>query len=210
MKGIVAERYGPPDALELRNVDKPVIADDQVLVRVHASSVNPAEWYRVTGPYFARLFGDGMRKPKSSAVGADLAGRVEAVGKDVEEFQPGDEVFGTSGAAWAEYTPARAVRLVRKPAKVSFEEAAAVPIAAITALQALRDHGQVQAGQKVLINGPSGGVGTFAVQIAKSFGAEVTGVCRTRNVDMVRSLGADRIVDYTQEDFTRRGERHDL
>jgi NADPH:quinone reductase-like Zn-dependent oxidoreductase len=210
MKAIVAERYGPPDALELRNVDKPVIADDQVLVRVHASSVNPAEWYRVTGPYFARLFGDGMRKPKSSAVGADLAGRVEAVGKDVEEFQPGDEVFGTSGAAWAEYAPARAVRLVRKPAKVSFEEAAAVPIAAITALQALRDHGQVQAGQKVLINGASGGVGTFAVQIAKSFGAEVTGVCRTRNVDMVRSLGADRIVDYTQEDFTRRGERHDL
>jgi NADPH:quinone reductase-like Zn-dependent oxidoreductase len=210
MKAIVAERYGPPDMLELRDVDKPVIADDQVLVRVHASSVNPAEWYRVTGPYFVRLFGEGLRKPKSSSVGADVAGRVEAVGKDVEEFQPGDEVFGTSGAAWAEYAPARAVRLVRKPAKLSFEHAAAVPIAAITALQALRDHGQVRPGQKVLINGASGGVGTFAVQLAKSFGAEVTGVCRSRNVDMVRSLGADRVVDYTQEDFTRRGERHDL
>jgi NADPH:quinone reductase-like Zn-dependent oxidoreductase len=210
MKAIVAERYGPPDMLELRDVDKPVIADDQVLVRVHASSVNPAEWYRATGPYFVRLFGEGLRKPKSSSVGADVAGRVEAVGKDVEEFQPGDEVFGTSGAAWAEYAPARAVRLVRKPAKLSFEHAAAVPIAAITALQALRDHGQVRPGQKVLINGASGGVGTFAVQLAKSFGAEVTGVCRSRNVDMVRSLGADRVVDYTQEDFTRRGERHDL
>ena len=210
MKAIVAERYGQPDVLELCDVDKPVIADDQVLVRVHASSVNPAEWYRVTGPYFARLFGEGLRKPKSSAVGADLAGRVEAVGTGAEEFQPGDEVFGTSGAAWAEYAPARAVRLARKPANLSFEEAAAVPIAAITALQALRDHGQVQPGQKVLINGASGGVGTFAVQIAKSFGAEVTGVCRTRNVDMVRSLGADHVVDYTQEDFTRRGERHDL
>jgi NADPH:quinone reductase-like Zn-dependent oxidoreductase len=143
-------------------------------------------------------------------VGADLAGRVEAVGRDVKEFQPGDEVFGTSGGSWAEYAAAREPRLVPKPANVSFEEAAAVPIAAITALQALRDHGQVQSGQKVLINGASGGVGTYAVQLAKSFGAEVTGVCSMRNVDLVRSLGADHVVDYTQEDFTQRGEGYDL
>ena len=209
MRAIVSERYGL-DALELREVEKPVIEDHQVLVRVLASSVNPAEWYRVTGPYFARLFGGGLRRPKQAGVGGDLAGRIEAVGKDVEEFQPGDEVFGTSGAAWAEYAPAREVRLVPKPANVSFEEAAAVPIAATTALQALRDHGRVQPGQKVLINGGSGGVGTYAIQIAKSLGAEVTAVCSTRNVDLARSLGADRVVDYTQEDFTRLGERHDL
>jgi NADPH:quinone reductase-like Zn-dependent oxidoreductase len=151
-----------------------------------------------------------LRKPKQKTVGADLAGRVEAVGKDVKEFQPGDEVFGTSGAAWAEYACALEDRLVSKPANLSFEEAAAVPVAALTALQALRDKGRIQPGQKVLINGASGGVGTFAVQIAKSFGAEVTGVCSTRNVELVRSLGADRVVDYTQEDFTKRGERHDL
>ena len=181
-----------------------------MLIRVQASSVNPAEWYGVTGPYFARLLGGGLRKPKSTSVGADLAGRVEAVGKDVTEFQPGDEVFGTSGAAWAEYAPAREARLVRKPANVSFEEAAAVPIAATTALQALRDKGRVQPGQKVLINGASGGVGTYAVQIAKSFGAEVTAVCSTGNVDLARSLGADHVIDYTQEDFTQLGERHDL
>jgi len=209
MKAIVHERYGRPDVLELRDVDKPVIEDHQVLVRVQASSVNPVEWYGVTGPYFARI-GNGLRKPKSTDVGADLAGRVEAVGRDVKEFQPGDEVFGTSGGSWAEYAPAREARLVRKPANLSFEEAAAVPIAAITALQALRDKGRVQPGQKVLINGASGGVGTFAVQLAKSFGAEVTGVCSTRNVELVRSLGADRVIDYTQEDFTKRGERHDL
>ena len=209
MKAIVAARYGRPDVLELREIDKPVIEDHQVLVRVHASSVNPAEWYRVTGPVFARI-ADGLRKPKRSEVGGDLAGRVEAVGRDVKEFQPGDEVFGTTLGAWAEYAPGRKPRLVRKPANVSFEEAAAVPIAAMTALQALRDIGRVQPGQKVLINGASGGVGTFAVQIAKSFGAEVTGVCSTRNVDLVRSLGADRVVDYTQEDFTQSGERHDL
>jgi NADPH:quinone reductase-like Zn-dependent oxidoreductase len=209
MKAIVSDRYGSPDVLELREVDKPVIEDHQVLVRVHASSVNPAEWYRVHGPYFARI-GSGLRKPKTTAVGADLAGRVEAVGRDVKEFQPGDEVFGTSGGSWAEYAAAREPRLVPKPANVSFEEAAAVPIAAITALQALRDHGQVQSGQKVLINGASGGVGTYAVQLAKSFGAEVTGVCSMRNVDLVRSLGADHVVDYTQEDFTQRGEGYDL
>jgi len=208
MKAIVSDRYGI-DALELREVDKPVLEDHQVLVRVHASSVNPADWYRVTGPFFARI-PNQLRKPKTSAVGSDLAGQVEAVGRDVKEFQPGDEVFGTALGAWAEYARAREPRLVPKPANVSFEEAAAVPIAAITALQALRDKGRVQPGQKVLINGASGGVGTFAVQIAKSFGAEVTGVCSTRNVELVRSLGADHVIDYTQEDFTQRGERHDL
>ena len=209
MKAIVHERYGRPDVLELREVDMPVVEADQVLVRVHASSVNPVEWYGVTGPYFARI-GNGLRRPKHTAVGSDLAGRVEAVGKDVKELRPGDEVFGTSGGSWAEYACAREDRLAPKPANLSFEEAAAVPVAAVTALQALRDKGRVQPGQKVLINGASGGVGTFAVQLAKSFGAEVTGVCSTRNVDLARSLGADRVVDYTQEDFTQRGERHDV
>jgi NADPH:quinone reductase-like Zn-dependent oxidoreductase len=209
MKAIVSDRYGL-DALELREVERPVIEDHQVLVRVHASSVNPAEWYRVTGPLFARI-PNAWRKPKQKEVGGDLAGRIEAVGRDVKEFQPGDEVFGTTLGAWAEYARSREPRLVLKPANVSFEEAAAVPIAATTALQALRDHGRVQPGQKVLINGASGGVGTFAVQIAKSFGAEVTAVCSTRNVAVIRSLGADHVVDYTQEDFTQRsGDRHDL
>lgn len=210
MKGVIHERYGPPDVLELREVDMPSIEDHQVLVRVRASSVNPAEWYAVTGPWFGRVMGGGLRGPKDTHPGADLAGTVEAVGKDVTELRPGDEVFGTSGASWAEYAPAREVRLVPKPARLSFEEAAAMPIAGITALQALRDHGRVQSGQKVLINGASGGVGTFAVQIAKAFGADVTAVCSTRNVELVRSLGADRVVDYTQEDFTQRDERHDL
>jgi NADPH:quinone reductase-like Zn-dependent oxidoreductase len=209
MKAIVHQTYGSPAGVELREVDKPDIEDDQVLVRVHASSVNPAEWYRVHGPFFTR-FESGLRRPKSPAIGADLAGTVEAVGRNVKEFQPGDDVFGTSAGAWAEYAPARELRLVRKPANVSFEEAAAVPIAALTALQALRNHGKVQTGQQLLINGASGGVGTYAVQLAKSFGAEVTAVCSTRNVDLARSLGADHVVDYTQEDFTRRGQRYDL
>jgi NADPH:quinone reductase-like Zn-dependent oxidoreductase len=209
MKAIVHERYGRPGVLELREVDKPAIEDDRVLVRVHASSVNPVEWYGVTGPYFTRV-GTGLRRPKDTSVGGDLAGRVEAVGRDVKSFQPGDEVYGTSGGSWAEYASAREARLAPKPANLSFEEAAAVPVAALTALQALRDKGRVQPGQKVLINGASGGVGTFAVQIAKSFGAEVTGVCSTRNVEQARSLGADRVVDYTKEDFTKIGERHDL
>ncbi len=209
MNAIVSARYGL-DALELRELDKPVIEDHQVLVRVHASSVNPAEWYRVTGPLFARLFGSGLRRPKSPVVGGDMAGTVEVVGKDVEEFQPGDEVFGTTLGAWAEYAPGREPRLVRKPANATFEEAAAVPVAATTALQALRDHGRVQPGQKVLINGASGGVGTYAVQLAKWLGAEVTAVCSTGNVETARSLGADHVVDYTQEDFTRRGDRHDV
>src|SRR6266851_1512706 len=209
MKAIVHERYGRPEVLELREVDMPAIEDHQVLVRVHASSVNPAEWYGVTGPFFARP-SSGLLKPKRKLVGGDLSGTVEVVGKDVKDFQPGDEVFGTSGGSWAEYAPAREVRLAPKPANVSFEEAAAVPIAAITALQALRDHGRVQPGQKVLINGASGGVGTFAVQLAKWFGADVTGVCSTRNVELARSLGADLVVDYTHEDFTKLSDRYDL
>jgi NADPH:quinone reductase-like Zn-dependent oxidoreductase len=209
MKAIVHDRYGRPDVLEFRDVDRPVVEDDQVLVRVHASSVNPVEWYGVTGPYFARI-GQGLRRPKSTSVGADLAGRVEAVGKGVTRFRPADEVYGTSGGSWAEYANAREERLAPKPASVSFEEAAAVPVAGLTALQAVRDHGQVQPGQKVLINGASGGVGTYAVQIAKSFGADVTAVCSTRNVEQARSLGADRVVDYTEEDFTKLGERHDV
>jgi NADPH:quinone reductase-like Zn-dependent oxidoreductase len=209
MKAIVHERYGSPDAVALREVDMPTIQDHQVLVRVHASSVNPAEWYTIMGPFFARI-PNGIRSPKSPSIGADLAGRVERVGADVNEFQPGDEVFGTSGAAWAEYAPAREVRLVPKPGNISFEEAAAVPVAALTALQALRDHGGVQPGQKVLINGASGGVGTFAVQLAKALGAEVTAVCSTRNVEQTGSLGADVVCDYTKEDFTRSGVQHDL
>jgi NADPH:quinone reductase-like Zn-dependent oxidoreductase len=209
MKAIVHEQYGL-DSLALREVDLPTIEDHQVLLRVHASSVNPAEWYGVTGPFFVRLFGSGLRRPKSTAVGADLAGRIEAVGPDVTEFQPGDEVFGTALGAWAEYAASREPRLVRKPANVSFEEAAAAPIAATTAIQALRDHGHVKPGQKVLINGASGGVGTYAVQFAKWFGAEVTAVCSTRNVEQTRELGADRVVDYTREDFTQLAERHDL
>ena len=209
MKAILHERYGRPDVLELRDVDKPTIGDDQVLVRVHASSVNPVEWYGVSGPYFAR-FGNGMRRPKDQTVGADLAGVVEAVGRDVTQFEPGDEVFGVSGGSWAEYTIAREERLAKKPDNLSFEEAAAVPVAAVTALQALRDKGQVQAGQKVLINGASGGVGTFAIQLAKLFGADVTAVCSTGNVEQARSLGADRVVDYTKDDFTKLGIRHDV
>jgi NADPH:quinone reductase-like Zn-dependent oxidoreductase len=209
MRAIVHERYGRPDVLELRDVERPPIGDDQVLVRVQASSVNPVEWYGVSGPYFARV-GNGMRRPKDQTVGADLAGTVEAVGRDVTRLQPGDEVFGVSGASWAEYTLAREDRLAKKPANLTFEEAAAVPVAGVTALQALRDKGNVQPGQKVLVNGASGGVGTFAVQLAKTFGAEVTAVCSTRNVEQARSLGADRVVDYTKEDFTELGIEHDL
>jgi len=209
MRAILHQRYGRPDVLELRDVDKPTIVDERVLVRVHASSVNPVEWYGVSGPYFARI-GNGMWRPKDQTVGADLAGTVEAVGRDVKELQPGDEVFGVSGGSWAEYTIAREDRLAKKPSNLSFEEAAAVPVAAVTALQALRDKGQVQPRQKVLVNGASGGVGTFAVQLAKLFGAEVTAVCSTGNVEQARSLGADRVVDYTKEDFTTLGVQHDL
>jgi len=209
MKAILHQCYGRPDVLELRDVDKPTIGDEQVLVRVHASSVNPVEWYGVSGPYFAR-FGNGLRRPKDQTVGADLAGVVEAVGRNVTRFEPGDEVFGVSGASWAEYTIAREDRLAKKPPNLSFEEAAAVPVAGVTALQALRDKGEVQTGEKVLINGASGGVGTFAIQLAKVLGADVTAVCSTGNVDQARSLGADRVVDYRKEDFTKLGVRHDV
>jgi len=209
MKAIVHERYGRPDVLELREVPVPVPDEGQVLVRVHASSVNPVEWYGVTGPVFARP-GNGLRRPTFTGVGADVAGTVEAVGKEVERLAPGDQVYGVAAGAWAELACARPERLGPKPANLSFAEAAAVPIAAVTALQALRDRGRVERGQKVLINGASGGVGTFAVQLAKSLGADVTAVCSTGNVQLVESLGADRVVDYTQDDFTRLAERFDV
>ncbi len=209
MRAIVQERYGPPGALRLREVDRPALPEDGVLVRVRASSVNRAEWYGVTGtPYFARAF-TGLIRPKQSIPGVDFAGVVEAVGSAVTRFRPGDEVFGGRNGALAEYLTVRK-NVVHKPANVTFEEAASVPTAAITALQGLRDHGQVRPGQKVLVNGAAGGVGTFAVQIAKALGAHVTAVCSTRNVELARTLGADRVIDYTREDFTRGGERYDL
>jgi NADPH:quinone reductase-like Zn-dependent oxidoreductase len=208
MKAVFQRGYGP-GSLELREVERPSLADDQVLVRVRASSVNPAEFYRAMGPFFARI-PNGLRTPKQPGIGGDLAGVVEAVGAAVATLRPGDEVFGTSGASWAEYARAREARLVRKPPNVSFAEAAAVPIAGITALQALRDKGAVEPGQKVLVNGASGGVGTYAVQLAKLLGAEVTAVCSTANVETAQALGADRVVDYTRDDFTRIGVRHEL
>ena len=211
MNAIVRHEYGPPDVLELQEIDKPVVKDDDVLVRVHAASVNPADWHLLKGtPYIVRLMAGGLFKPKHNVQGIDLAGQVEAVGGNVKQFQSGDEVFGGGGGAFAEYVCLPEKELALKPTNLTFEQAAAVPTGAHTALQGLRDQGQIQPGQKVLINGASGGVGTFAVQIAKSFGAEVTGVCSTRNVDMVRSIGADHVIDYTQEDFTRSGQRYDL
>jgi NADPH:quinone reductase-like Zn-dependent oxidoreductase len=210
VKAIVYHRYGSPDVLELREVDLPLPGDDQVLVRAHAASVNPADWHYMRGlPYFMRAAA-GLAKPKSTGLGADVAGVVEAVGKNVTQFQPGDEVFGMSIRTCAEYVRVSELGLAQKPANLTFEQAAAVPLAAITALQGLRDKGQIKRGQKVLVNGAAGGVGTFAVQIAKSFGAEVTGVCSTRNVNLVRSLGADQVIDYTKEDFTRNSQRYDL
>ena len=214
MKAIVYTKYGAPDVLELKEVEKPTPRDDEVLVKLHAVSANAADLHLLRGdPFLLRLV-SGLLKPKNTILGADIAGRVEAVGKNVKEFQPGDEVFGDiSACGWggfAEYVCARENALVLKPACLTFEQAAAVPMAAVTALQGLRAKGQIQPGQKVLINGASGGVGTFAVQIAKSFGAEVTAVCSTRNVAMARSLGADHVIDYTQEDFTKNGQRYDL
>ncbi|MGD0177814.1 MAG: NAD(P)-dependent alcohol dehydrogenase [Candidatus Bathyarchaeia archaeon] len=215
MKAIVHTKYGPPDVLELKEVEKPIPNDNEVLVKIHAASVNAADWHIVRGkPFLMRLMGFGLIKPKNKIPGADMAGRVEAVGRNVKQFQPSDEVFGDLAkfglGAFAEYVCAHENALALKPANISFEEAAAVPLAAVTALQGLRDKGQIQPGQKVLINGASGGVGTFAVQIAKSFGAEVTGVCSTRNLDMVRSIGADQVIDYTSEDFTQNEQRYDL
>jgi len=209
MKAAVRDRYGSPDVVELQEIDKPDLTDDGVLVRVRATSVNPAEWYGVTGrPQVARMQ-MGLRKPKDNRLGVDFAGTVEAVGRDVTELRPGDEVFGGRSGAFAEYVCVRDA-VVPKPANVTFEQAGVVGVAGLTALQGLRDKGQLQPGQKVLINGASGGVGTFAVQIAKALGAEVTGVCSTRNVDLARSLGADHVIDYTREDFTRSDRRYDL
>lgn len=211
MKAIVYTEYGSPDVLQLKDVEKPTPKDDEVLVKVYAASANPLDWHHMRGaPFLARLE-FGLQKPKNTLLGADIAGRVEAVGKNVTQFQVGDQVFGDIHAGgFAEYVCARESLLALKPANISFEAAAAVPVAAFTALQGLRDKGQIQPGQKVLINGASGGVGTFAVQIAKSYGTEVTGVCSTRNLDMVRSIGADHVIDYTQEDFTKNGQQYDL
>ncbi len=212
MKAIVYERYGPPETLQLKEIEKPTPKEDEVLVEVRAASVNAYDWHVLTAkPFLVRLAGDGFLKPKkTTTLGADIAGRVEAVGPDVKQFKPGDEVFGTVNGGFAEYVCAREKYLALKPANLSFEEAAAVPMAALTALQGLRDKGQIRPGQKVLINGASGGVGTFAVQIAKSFGAEVTAVCSTRNLDTARAIGADHVIDYTKEDFTKNGQHYDL
>jgi NADPH:quinone reductase-like Zn-dependent oxidoreductase len=210
MKAILHTAYGSPDVLQLTETAKPVPKDDEVLVRIRAASVNPLDWHFMRGSPVPMRLATGLRKPKDGRLGTDVSGQIEAVGRNVTEFQAGDEVFGTCKGAFAEYACAAEKTLVRKPESVTFEAAAAVPVAALTALQALRDKGHVQPGQKVLINGAAGGVGTFAVELAKSFGAEVTGVCGTRNVAMVRSIGADRVVDYTKEDFTRSGQRHDL
>jgi NADPH:quinone reductase-like Zn-dependent oxidoreductase len=213
MKAIVQDEYGSPDVLELRDIDRPEIGDDEVLVRVHAAGVDRGVWHLMTGlPYFLRLIIPdlGLRAPKNPVRGSDVAGVVQAVGKDVTRFKPGEKVFGIAKGSYAEYAPAPEDKLAAKPANLTFEEAAVVPISGLTALQALRDSGKVQAGQKVLILGASGGVGTFAVQIAKSLGAEVTGVCSTTKVDLVRSLGADHIIDYTRADFADGEERYDV
>lgn len=211
MKAIVHCDYGVAN-LKLEEIEKPTPADDQILVRVRAASVNPYDWHFVEGtPKIIRLMGTGLRKPKEIRLGVDFAGTVEGVGKNVTQFKPGDEVFGGREGAFAEYLCRRAVGAVAlKPASITFEQAASLNIAGITALQGVRDKGKVQPGQKVLINGASGGVGTFAVQIAKNFGADVTGVCSTRNVDLVRSLGADRVIDYTKEDFTKGDQKYDV
>jgi NADPH:quinone reductase-like Zn-dependent oxidoreductase len=211
MKAIVRTRYGSPDVLELQEMEKPVPKDDEVLVQVHAASVNTLDWHTMRGqPFLLRMLGGGLRKPKVPGLGVDLAGRVEGVGGNVTQFHVGDEVFGIGHGAFAEYACAYETNLVLKPTDLSYEAAAAVPIAAVTALQGLRDKGHVRPGEQVLIQGASGGVGTFAVQIAKALGADVTAVCSTRNVDQARALGADHVIDYTQEDFTRKRQHYDL
>jgi NADPH:quinone reductase-like Zn-dependent oxidoreductase len=210
MKAIRFRRYGSPDVLEYTDVETPAPGDDEVLIRVRAASVNPIDWHYVRGtPFLVRLMA-GLRQPKDPRLGTDLAGVVEATGRNVTQFRPGDEVYGAAKGAYAEYACAREDKVAPKPANVSFEQAAAVPVAGLTGLQALRDKGRVQAGQSVLINGAAGGVGTFAVQIAKTFGAEVTAVCSTKNVELVRSLGAAHVIDYTREDFTASGRRFDV
>jgi len=215
MKAALFTRYGPPAVIQITDVEKPVPGDNEVLIKVRAASVNPLDWHAMRGtPFLARMIG-GLRKPKDTRLGVDVAGQVEAVGGKVTHFNPGDEVFGMCKGSFAEYacTSESALAmsvLILKPGNVTFEQAASLPVAAFTALQGLRDKGRIQAGKKVLINGAAGGVGTFAVQIARSFGADVTGVCSTANANMVRSLGADRVIDYTREDFTRSAHRYDL
>ncbi|HLZ64453.1 MAG TPA: NAD(P)-dependent alcohol dehydrogenase [Ktedonosporobacter sp.] len=212
MKAIVFPQFGSPDVLQFKEVVKPDPKEDEILIKVHAASINALDRHLLKStPALVRIMaGNGFLKPKDQRLGADLAGRVEAVGANVTQFQPGDEVFGVSMGGFAEYACAAEKKVALKPANLSFEAAAAVPVAALTALQGLRDNGQIQPGQKVLISGASGGVGTFAVQIAKAFGAEVTAVCSTRNLEMARSIGADHVIDYSQEDFTRNGQRYDL
>ena len=209
MKAIIGERYGQPEkVLQLKEVEKPVPEEGRVMIKVHAASVNIADLYGITG--VSRLFGGGIRRPKDPRCGADVAGVVEAVGVGVTRFKPGDEVFGTALGSFAEYTVARETMLTLKPASVSFEDAASVPIAGLTALQCVTDKGHVTPGQEVAVNGASGGVGTFTVQVAKAFGAQVTGICSTRNLDQARSIGADHVIDYTKQDFTRNGRTYDL
>ena len=210
MKAAVYRRYGPPDVVQIEDVEKPVPRDDEVLIKVRAASLNPLDWHFMRGmPRVVRLAA-GLGRPKYTGLGTDVAGQVEAAGESVTRFRPGDEVFGTCRGAFAEYARASEAVLVNKPDPVTFEQAASAPVAAFSALQGLRDSGKIQPGQKVLVNGAAGGVGTFAVQIAKWLSADVTGVCSTRNLEMVRSIGADRVVDYTQEDFTRGAERFDV
>ncbi|MGD0817088.1 MAG: NAD(P)-dependent alcohol dehydrogenase [Methanomassiliicoccales archaeon] len=215
MKAIVCTKYGPPEVLQLKEVEQPVPKDDEVLIRVYAASINKADWIIMRGrPFVVRLMSSGLLRPKNKIPGSDVAGQVEAVGRNVKRFQPGDKVFGNLSrcgrGGFAEYVCATENAFALKPASITFEEAATIPVAALTALQGLRDKGKIQPGHKVLINGASGGVGTFAVQIAKSFGAEVTAVCSTRNLDIARSIGADQVIDYTQEDFTKNGQHYDL
>ena len=211
MKAIAYHDYGSPDVLKCEEIEKPIPGDDEVLIKVRAASVNPLDWRLMRGkPVFVRLMIGGLRKPKLTRPGVDVAGQVEAVGRNVTQLKPGDEVFGVCRGAFAEYACATEDKLALKPANISFEDAAAVPVAALTALQGLRDKGRIRRGHKVLVDGASGGVGTFAIQIAKSFGAEVTAVCSTRNVDKARSIGADHVIDYTLEDFTQSGQHYDL
>jgi NADPH:quinone reductase-like Zn-dependent oxidoreductase len=210
MKAAVYGQYGPPEVVQIRDVEKPAPKDNEVLIKIRAASLNPLDWHFMRGmPYFVRIAG-GLLKPKDPRLGVDVAGQVEAVGNNVTQFKTGDEVFGVCRGALAEYACTSQSAVATKPPNVTFEQAASVPIAALTALQGLRDKGRIQSGQKVLINGAAGGVGTFAVQIAKSLGADVTGVCSTRNVEMVRSIGADQVIDYTQENFTKGGQKYDV
>ena len=216
MKAIICTKYGPPDVLQLQEVAKPALQDDEVLIKIHAASINARDWrFMRAKPFFIRLMPGSFLQPKNKILGGDVAGRVEAVGSNVKQLKPGDDVFGylpgsTGRGTFAEYVCANENAITLKPVNLTFEQAAAVPVAAMTALQGLRDKGNIQSRQKVLINGASGGVGTFAVQIAKAFGAEVTAVCSTRNLEMVRSLGTDHVIDYTREDFTRNGQQYDL